>query len=260
MNNINGIEIPRSHPRLKSLLIRDRLITGFNNGLVAHQGLMAHGRGEAFDYLLGEKSMKHTKSAIKTASAILFLAKLPVISVNGNVAALCPKEIVRLSHIINAKIEVNLFYNTKKRKKAIADSLKKCGAKDILGIETKSRKYIENLDSMRRVVDENGIYKADVVLVPLEDGDRCIKLKQLGKTIITFDLNPFSRTSQTADVTIIDNIVRGITELINISQKISNKNDKYWRKIVNAFDNKKNIAMSVLQINNNLIKNIINYE
>ena len=43
----------------------------------------------------------------------------PVISVNGNVAALCPKEIVKLAGIVNAKIEVNLFYVNEKRKKNI---------------------------------------------------------------------------------------------------------------------------------------------
>jgi len=43
-----------SKPRAKSLLIREKLITGFDHGLVAKEGLLAHGRGEAFDYLLGE--------------------------------------------------------------------------------------------------------------------------------------------------------------------------------------------------------------
>ncbi len=47
--------IPKSHPRAKSLLIREKLVSGFDNGLVAKEGLLAQGRGEAFDYLLGEK-------------------------------------------------------------------------------------------------------------------------------------------------------------------------------------------------------------
>ena len=50
--------IPRSHPRAKSLLIRKKLVEGFDNGLVAKEGLLAQGRGEAFDYLLGEKDRK----------------------------------------------------------------------------------------------------------------------------------------------------------------------------------------------------------
>ena len=41
--------IPKNHPRAKSLLIRERLVNGFENGVVAKEGLLAHGRGEAFD-------------------------------------------------------------------------------------------------------------------------------------------------------------------------------------------------------------------
>ncbi len=48
--------IPKSHPRAKSLLIREKLVDGFDDGIVAKEGLLAHGRGEAFDYLLGEKT------------------------------------------------------------------------------------------------------------------------------------------------------------------------------------------------------------
>ena len=83
--------IPKSHPRAKSLLIREKLVDGFDNGLVAKEGLLAQGRGEAFDYLLGEKTGKAAKKAIKAAAAQLIQAQNPVISVNGNIAALCPK-------------------------------------------------------------------------------------------------------------------------------------------------------------------------
>jgi len=95
--------IPKSHPRAKSLYIREKLVHGFDDGLVAKEGLMAHGRGEAFDYLLGEKTSKYAQNAIRAAAFLLVTATYPVISVNGNVAALCPKEIVKLAGIINAK-------------------------------------------------------------------------------------------------------------------------------------------------------------
>ena len=49
----------KSHPRLDSLLIREKLVKGFDNNLVAKEGLL-HGRGETFDYLLGEKTSKST--------------------------------------------------------------------------------------------------------------------------------------------------------------------------------------------------------
>jgi len=60
--------IPKSHPRAKSLYIRERLVKGFDANLVAKEGLMAHGRGETFDYLLGEKTSKHAQKAIHAAA------------------------------------------------------------------------------------------------------------------------------------------------------------------------------------------------
>ncbi|MGI0076166.1 MAG: 4-phosphopantoate--beta-alanine ligase [Nitrosopumilaceae archaeon] len=242
--------IPKSHPRAKSLYIRERLVHGFDDGLVAKEGLMAHGRGEAFDYLLGEKTSKYAQNAIHAAAFLLVTAAYPVISINGNVAALCPREIVKLAGIVNAKIEVNLFYVNEKRKKNIVNVLRKAGAKEVLGVDPKSSRRISGLDSARRIVDKNGIYKADVVLVPLEDGDRTIALKKAGKKIITFDLNPLSRTAKTADITIVDNVVRAINRLI-----LECKSKKIRKT---PFNNKKNLEACVLEIKKNLSRRMPN--
>ncbi len=246
--------IPKSHPRVKSLLIREKLVNGFDNGLVAKEGLLAQGRGEAFDYLLGEKTGKAAKQAIKAAAAQLLLADMPVISVNGNIAALCPKQIIRLSNQIKAKLEVNLFYANKKRQQAIIKTLKKNGAREILGTSLTSSTKLSGIDSARRIVDKNGIFTADVVVVPLEDGDRTLALRKAGKTVITFDLNPLSRTSQTANITIVDNVTRAIDLLIDESKKLSKKNRKTLQKIVNDFDNKKNLTENVIKIKYNLTR------
>ena len=112
------MNIPKSHPRYLSLQTREKLVDGFDNNLVAKEGLLAHGRGEAFDYLIGEKTTKSAKNAIKAAAYMLNQAQNSVISVNGNFAALCPKEIIQLAKITNSKIEVNLFYSSEKRKKS----------------------------------------------------------------------------------------------------------------------------------------------
>ncbi len=241
--------IPKTHPRAASLYIREKLVQGFRDGLVVEEGLLAHGRGEMFDYLIGEKTSKTAYKAIKAAARALVTAKLPVISVNGNIASLCSKEIVELSKVTGAKIEVNLFYASEKRKKVIAQALKKNGAKEILGITPKFSKRIPKLDSARRIVDKRGIFSADVVLVSLEDGDRTIALKKFGKKVITFDLNPMSRTSQTADITIVDNVIRGMKILIDTCKKLS-KEDLVEKK----FDNKKNLKKSILIIRKNLRK------
>ncbi len=240
--------IPKSHPRAASLYIREKLVQGYRSGLVVEEGLMAHGRGETFDYLIGEKTSKNALKAIKAAAQAFVLAKSPVISVNGNFAALCPKEIVNLAKIVNAKIEVNLFYVNEKRKRAIANILKKNGAKEILGLDPRSSRKIPKLDSARRVVDKNGIFSADVVLVPLEDGDRTLALKKFGKKVITFDLNPLSRTAQSADITIVDNVIRGMRILIDVSKTLTKKKNLRQER----FDNKKNLAEAILVMKNNL--------
>ena len=237
------MNIPKSHPRYLSLQVREKLVNGFENSLVAKEGLLAHGRGEAFDYLIGEKTTKSAKSAIKAAALMLNQAQNSVISVNGNFAALCPKEIIQLARTTNSKIEVNLFYSSEKRRKAISKILKKSGAREVLGLNKKNSIKLKGIDSARRIVDKNGIFSADVVLVPLEDGDRTIALKKAKKKIITFDLNPLSRTAQTADITIVDNVTRAMKLLVSESKKSRNKV---------SFDNKKNLKSAILEIRKNL--------
>lgn len=242
------MRIPKSHPRAESLHIREKLVSGYRNGLVVEEGLLAHGRGEMFDYLIGEKTSKTSHSALRAAAQMLMTAKHPVISVNGNLAALCPREIVELAKVAGAEIEVNLFYASQKRKEAISQALKRNGAVTVLGLDAEFSRKIPRLDSARRVVDERGIFIADVVLVPLEDGDRTMALKKFGKKVITFDLNPMSRTAQAADITIVDNVVRGMELLINYCKRM--RVAKFGRK--HSFDNKKNLHESIIAIKNNL--------
>ena len=242
------MNIPSNHPRAKSLYIRELLVTGFRNGLVAPEGLIAHGRGEAFDYLLGEHTTKAARDAANAASSMLLLSKYPVISVNGNVTALCAKGIIELSHVTGAAIEVNLFYRTTEREMAIEKELKKNKAKTILGIGSEASMRIPELQSERRRVDPNGIYKADTLLVPLEDGDRAEALVNMGKTVITIDLNPLSRTAKVAHITIVDNIIRAIPEMIVAAKQLKEKNASVMKKIVEEFDNKANLAKSLKNI------------
>ena len=208
------MKIPKSHPRRESLRTRESIAVGVEKGVASIHGLIAHGRGEAFDYLIGEKTHDFAKKSIEAAGALLLSADHPVISVNGNAAALVPKGLVSLSKLIDAPLEVNIFHTSKKREIKIKNCLKKCGAKDVL---LPSEKYlIKHLDSNRKYANPRGILGADVVFVPLEDGDRAEALIRNGKKVITIDLNPLSRTSQKATIAITDNITRAIPLLINI--------------------------------------------
>lgn len=239
-------KIPSTHPRLKSLLVREKLVGGFLRGLVAMEGLIAHGRGEAFDYLLGEQTTESALLAIKTASSSLLLARRPVISVNGNVAALCSKEVVELSRITNAILEVNLFYRDEKRERLIEKELIRNGAGKVYGVGSYASAQIAELPSERRRVDPNGIYAADVVIVPLEDGDRAEALVKMRKKVIAIDLNPLSRTARAAKITIVDNITRTLPAMVSFTKQLKRLKDvETLDRVVNEFDNKKNLAISL---------------
>jgi len=235
--------IPKSHPRYESLKYRHKIIEGMKNLVVAEAGLIAHGRGECFDYILGEKTTHTAEEAIKAAVAALLLAKRPVISVNGNVAALIPNELVILSNTVNTPLEINLFYQKEGRIEAIANILKKAGAAEIYGTDPKKMIELKGLESNRRKVEL--IAKSDLVMVPLEDGDRTETLKRLNKKVIAIDLNPISRTSLWADITIIDNIVRTIPEMIKVAKELKKLNKLQLESIIKNFDNKKNIQKTL---------------
>jgi 4-phosphopantoate---beta-alanine ligase len=241
--HINHIAIPSDHPRAKSLYTREMLVSGFRRGLVVPEGLIAHGRGEAYDYLLGECTTKTAQRAINAAAAILLLSNRPVISVNGNTAALCPNTVVELAKVTGANIEVNLFYRTKEREIAIEAELELHGAKKVLGVGSKASTRIPELQSERRRVDPDGIYAADTVLVPLEDGDRTEALVKMNKTVITIDLNPLSRTSKAANITIVDNVVRAMPALVEAARKL--RGAKSLRKIMDDYNNMKNLRESL---------------
>lgn len=230
------------HPRAESLRVREQLVEGFKAGLVVPEGLAAHGRGEAFDYILGEQTTEQARRATEAAAAMLLLAKHPVISVNGNVVALVPAEIVELAKVTNVKIEVNLFHDSARREAAISKWLRRHGAKEVLGTERKFSTRIKEVHSDRRKIDRRGIAAADVVLVPLEDGDRTEALKRLGKRVITIDLNPMSRTAQAADVTVVDNIVRAMPLLVKTVKRLSHQPRVRFSEKVKNFDNKANLG------------------
>lgn len=237
--------IPRSHPRYESLMTREQIVGGVKKGITSINGLIAQGRGEAFDYLIGEKTSVSALHSEKVAAALLLLAKKPVISINGNAAALVPEELIRLGEAANAPLEVNLFHRTEERVNKIIRHLRSLGAKRIC---TGSDGLIPGLEHERAKVDIEGIFSADVVLVPLEDGDRCKALVDMGKTVIAIDLNPLSRTAQCANVTIVDNIIRAVPNISKFIEELKELNENELQKLVKGFDNKNNLVYAIDEI------------
>ncbi|ESP88001.1 4-phosphopantoate--beta-alanine ligase [Candidatus Halobonum tyrrellensis] len=227
-------DLPEDHPRYQSLLTRHRIEAGVEKGITSTQGLIAEGRGEAFDYLLGEETIPSADAAARAAAAHLLLADHPVLSVNGNVAALVPGEVVDLAAATGADVEVNLFNRTDERMEAIADHLREHGAREVKGLRADGR--IPGLSHERAKVDADGIGDADVVVVPLEDGDRAAALADLGKTEIVIDLNPMSRSARAAAVPIVDNVVRAVPNVTRHARDLADASDDELRGVVESFD------------------------
>ena len=213
-------DVPKTHPRYLSLTLRDTIVAGVEQGITSVHGLIAHGRGEAFDYLIGEATQPFAIEAIHAAAAMLRLAEHPVISVNGNVAALAPDALIELGQVLSAPLEVNIFHTETGREQRIRERLLHHGAPDVLMPTTDAQ--LSYIDSNRKFVHPEGIFKADVVFVPLEDGDRCEALRKMGKEVVTVDLNPLSRTAQQASITIVDNVVRALPLLCEEIREFNN--------------------------------------
>jgi len=227
-------KIPQNHPRYKSLIARNKLVEASNDGLLAQSAMIAHGRGEAFDYLLGEKTSESANLAIKEVAYRLKKSKKPIISVNGNTVVLAGEGLIRIAAVLKYPIEINLYYGTKDRVVKLLELLKAQQLKvsrelppigwtgnwpesvisvKILGQEEDGR--IIGLEGPRSICSADGIQDADTILVPLEDGDRCEALVALGKVVLVIDLNPLSRTSRKASVTIVDEVGRAVGVLLD---------------------------------------------
>ncbi|MCI0390934.1 MAG: phosphopantothenate/pantothenate synthetase [Acidobacteria bacterium] len=219
--------------------MRTRLTEGVREGITSLDGLLAHGRGEAFDYLLGERTRDFALRSIEAAAALLLVARRPVISVNGNTAALVPRELGMLSEILDAPLEVNLFHASREREVRIHDHLLAHGGRRVLLPEPEF--VLPDLQSNRRFVNRQGIYQADVIFVPLEDGDRCEALIRSGRKVITIDLNPLSRTAQQASITIVDNIVRALPLLADRVRALASETLSALRNLLENYDNNRGL-------------------
>ncbi len=221
-----------------------------DKGLVTQTGLISHGRGEAFDYLMGERTLDTALKAERAAAAHLLRAKSPVICVNGNAAALDPKNLILLAQLIPAKIEVNIFHRTAERMELLISHMEDNGAKEVLGRDPDAR--IPGLSSDRALCTKEGIYDSDVILVPIEDGDRAKALVDMGKTVISIDINPLSRTSRTATISIADEMTRALENMITAVKEMKD-DPASIENVIKGFSNIDNLKETAEEISGSLI-------
>ena len=208
-----------SHPRYQSLMMRKRISEAGVKGMLADSALIAHGRGEAFDYLLGEQTIPSALEATREVAARLVGAKKPILSLNGNAIALAAREFLTIASQLGCPIEINIFYRTPQRMGALLAHLKLLNSDlgldvEILGGIPDAK--IPGLEGPRAACQKDGILEADAILVPLEDGDRCEALVAMGKDVLVIDLNPLSRSARRGTVAVVDEVSRVATNLIQL--------------------------------------------
>lgn len=208
-------------------------------GIVSATGLIAHGRGEAYDYLLGERTVPEAEVAEAAAAAMIVLAKRPMITINGNTAALAAKELGELSRASDAPMEVNLFHRSDERMAKVISFVEEETGERVLGRDQDC--ILPGIASDRSRCTKDGLMAADVVLIPLEDGDRAEAMVRVGKKIISIDLNPLSRTNQEATVSVVDEVTRAVPNITAWVNKLKGDPDQARRVLAN-YHNKKNLA------------------
>ena len=218
---MDDIAADPSHPRYASLLMRHRLEVAARKGMLADSAMIAHGRGEAFDYLLGERTTDSAARAARQALATLQAAERPVLSINGNVAALACDEMLQLADHLSCPVEVNIFYRTPERMEAILDHMNE--RNQALGLTVPVLGHapdaqIPGLKGPRAACHRDGLLNSDAVLVPLEDGDRCNALVAMGKSVVVVDLNPLSRSAQQGTITIVDEVSRALNTMLELAR------------------------------------------
>jgi 4-phosphopantoate--beta-alanine ligase len=132
---------------------------------------------------------------------------------------------MQIANYLNCPVEINIFYRTDDRISAMLEHLE--GIKQKHGITTtilggSPDAKIPGLEGPRAKCCQDGIFSSDVILVPLEDGDRCEALVNMGKTVIVVDLNPLSRSAKMASITIVDEISRVANNMLEIIENEDN--------------------------------------
>jgi 4-phosphopantoate--beta-alanine ligase len=70
----------------------------------------------------------------------------------------------------------------------------------------------------------------------------------MGKSVIAIDLNPLSRTAKAATVTIVDNVVRAIPNMIGIALRMKNLDADRLDDIVSQHDNEETLRAAIEEI------------
>jgi 4-phosphopantoate--beta-alanine ligase len=74
----------------------------------------------------------------------------------------------------------------------------------------------------------------------------------MGKTVITIDLNPLSRTSRTATISIVDNLTRALSNMVKFAGEMKKERKEELVKIITTYDNKRILSEAISEIQEHL--------
>jgi|GEM_PF-1340059 len=152
-------------------------------------------------------------------------------------------ELGDLARACGAPLEVNLFHRSDRRMDLVCDFVEGETGLKVLGRDQDA--VLEGIASDRARCTREGLLSADVVLIPLEDGDRAQAMVKAGKRVISIDLNPLSRTSLAAEVAVVDEITRAVPGITAWCSRFRTRPEEA-RGVLAAFDNHENLG-SLLQ-------------
>jgi len=236
--------IPPDHPRYRSLVARERIARYAGEGSSPSKARCPRPRRGIRLPHRGENDRERAPGG-EDGGRLLLCARRPVISVNGNTAALAADEVARLQERARARVEVNLFHRSEERIRRITRLLEEAG----VAVEKGEAERLLPLSHDRALCLRQGIYSADTVLVPLEDGDRCSALCSMGKTVIAIDLNPLSRTARAASLTIVDELTRALPHVTEACTSLSREEAL---RLCSSYDNRKFLSGALEEIEKRL--------
>ena len=130
-------------------------------------------------------------------------------------------------------MEVNIFHRTEERMEKLITYMESEGGKDVLGRDPDARIPGLNHD---RALCTHTLFDCDVIVVPIEDGDRAEALIGMGKTVISIDINPLSRTSKAATIPVSDEMSRALENMIRFVNELRGKEDEI-DSLISSFSN-----------------------
>lgn len=228
-------EIPISHPRYRSIIVREKLVNAYNNNILNDEDLIDFGKEEAVDYFLGEKTTKMAYISYIISIMDMFLAKKPALILD-NISFILAEDTIRKS-----VKDAFFVYPSIDGREDRADNIHPFFG-DRLLIVINEKSFNEIL--LKRIglpyfkysstedIDDLGI---DLLFYHKMDNRQLDGLKNVKK--VYFGLNLFSNCYYCSDLVILDNINRFFTNIERLYFKLIKNDKERLNKLVVKFGN-----------------------